>query len=195
MHGRQRRGTRVCASPVAAAQQQYHGCGATRRTAVPRLAGVESAPNLTPVSSLLGTWKGDGAGSYPTIESFTYSEELVVTDIGKPFLHYVQRTWSPTGMPMHTETGYLRVPGDGSVELVLSQPTGQSELAEGTLVAGGDRLVLEFEATVMNSASAKRVEATRRSYEVSGDRMTTTFAMAAVGRPMTHHLSSELQRV
>ena len=25
------------------------------------------APNLRPVSALLGTWAGDGAGSYPTI--------------------------------------------------------------------------------------------------------------------------------
>lgn len=161
---------------------------------------MELAPNLAPAAALLGTWKGEGAGEYLTIEPFTYTEEVIFTDMGKPFLHYVQRTWSPSGAPMHTETGYLRLPGDGAVELVLSQPTGQSELAQGTLSTGGtvttgaNGLVLDLEAAVMNSASAKHVESTRRHYVISGDRMTTTFAMAAVGQPMTHHLSSELRR-
>lgn len=152
------------------------------------------APNLVPVSALLGTWKGQGAGEYPTIDDFSYSEEVTVTDVGKPFLHYVQRTWSPAGSPMHTETGYLRLPGDGAVELILAQPTGQTELAQGTVSSNGDTLVLELEATVMNSASAKHVEATRRRLELTGDLLTTTFAMAAVGQPMTHHLRSELRR-
>lgn len=150
---------------------------------------------LAPVATLLGTWRGDAAGSYPTIEDFTYTDELVFTDLGKPFLHYVQRSWSPAGAPMHTETGYLRLPGGGAAEFVLAQPMGQTELCEGTVTAEADALVLEFEATVVNSASAKHVAATRRRYVVTGDTMTTTFAMAAVGQPMTHHLRSELRRV
>lgn len=156
---------------------------------------MELAPNLIPVSPLLGTWRGDGAGSYPTIDDISYTEEITFTDVGKPFLHYVQRTWNPAGSPMHTETGYLRLPGNGAVELILAQPTGQTELAQGTVSSDGDALVLELEATVMNSASAKHVAATQRRIERSGDQMTTTFAMAAVGQPMTHHLRSELRRV
>ncbi|MEB8324678.1 FABP family protein [Dietzia kunjamensis] len=152
------------------------------------------AANLTPVAALLGTWRGEGAGSYPTIDDFTYTEEITFTDVGKPFLHYVQRTWSPTGSPMHTETGYLRVPGDGTAEFVLAQPTGQTELCEGTLVAEADALVLEFDSRVHNSASAKQVDTTHRRYETVGDRIITTFAMAAVGQPLTHHLRSELRR-
>lgn len=152
------------------------------------------APNLAPVAALLGTWKGAGAGEYPTIESFTYTEEVVFTDLGKPFLHYVQRTWGPTGSPMHTETGFLRVTGDETVEFVLAQPTGQAELAQGTLTTSEGRLVLDLEAAVMNSATAKHVDTTRRRYELNGDTLTTTFAMAAVGQLLTHHLSSELRR-
>lgn len=155
---------------------------------------MELAPNLAPVSTLLGTWRGEGAGSYPTIEDFSYTEEVTFTDVGKPFLVYVQRTWSPAGGPLHTETGYLRVPGDGVVEFVLSQPTGQAELAEGTLTAEGDTLVIELEAAILNTATAKHVENTRRRYRLSGDTLTTTFEMAAVGQPMTHHLGSEMHR-
>lgn len=153
------------------------------------------APNLTPVAVLLGTWRGQGEGSYPTIDDFSYTEEITFSDVGKPFLHYVQRTWNPAGAPMHTETGFLRVPGPGTAEFVLSQPTGQTELCEGTVVAEADTLVLELDSRVHNSASAKHVDSTRRRYEVAGDRLVTTFAMAAVGQPLTHHLRADLRRV
>lgn len=159
------------------------------------LDNTKLAPALAPVAALLGTWRGDGAGEYPTIEDFSYTDEIVFTDVGKPFLHYVQRSWSPAGAPMHTETGYLRIPGPGTAEFILAQPMGQTELAEGTLTSGPDTLVLEFEARVANSASAKEVESTRRRYELTAGVLTTTFAMAAVGQPMTHHLRSELRRV
>ena len=129
-------------------------------------------------------------------EERKYASPVVVfADVGKPFLHYVQRSWTPAGAPMHTETGYLRVPAAGIAELILAQPMGQTELAEGSITAEADTLVLEFEARVDSSASAKDVEATRRRYELNGGRLTTTFGMAAVGQPMTHHLRSELRRV
>ena len=155
---------------------------------------MDLSPNLAPVAGLLGTWSGSGAGSYPTIEDFSYTEETTFTDVGKPFLLYVQRSWSPTGTPMHTETGYLRVPGDGTVEFVFSQPTGQAELAEGTVLLEGDTLVLELEAAVLNTTTAKHVESTRRTYGLTGHALSSTFSMAAVGQPMTHHLAAELRR-
>lgn len=87
-------------------------------------------PALTTVTGLIGTWRGEGRGEYPTIEPFSYTEEVTFTDVGKPFLHYVQKTWSPADAPMHTETGYLRVVDGSAVEFILAQPTGQTELAE-----------------------------------------------------------------
>lgn len=152
-------------------------------------------PGLTPVAGLVGTWRGEGAGEYPTINSFEYTEEVTITDIGKPFLHYLQRTWSAAGAPMHTETGYLRVIGGTTVEFVLAQPTGQTELAEGTLTAAADGFTCSLTSQTVNSASAKQVDATERRIELVGDVLTTQFAMAAVGVPMTHHLSSVLHRI
>lgn len=151
-------------------------------------------PVHDPVRGLIGTWRGPGRGEYPTIESFEYTEELTVTETGKPFLAYAQRTWSSAGRPMHVETGYLRVPGDGTIEFILAQPTGQTELAEGTLTADSEGFSAEFRSRVVNSATAKPVAATERTLRLIGDELTVTFAMAAAGQPMTHHLRSVLTR-
>ncbi|MGC0250291.1 FABP family protein [Pseudactinotalea sp. Z1748] len=151
-------------------------------------------PALTPVADLVGTWRGPGRGEYPTITSFTYTEEVTFTDVGKPFLTYLQRTWSPAGDPMHTETGFFRVAGGEAVEFVLAQPTGQTELAEGSLVTEPRGFATELHSRVVNAASAKIVDATIRRLRLDGDELTTEFAMAAVGLPMTHHLGSVLTR-
>lgn len=151
-------------------------------------------PGLSAVADLIGTWRGEGKGEYPTIEPFSYTEEVTFTDVGKPFLHYIQRTWSPSGAAMHTETGYLRVTGGNSVEFVLAQPTGQTELAEGSLAATTDGFTCSLTSRVVNAASAKRVNATERQLSLTGDVLTTRFAMAAVGVEMTHHLASVLHR-
>ena len=152
-------------------------------------------PNLAPVAELIGAWRGPGQGEYPSIESFDYTEELTFTDLGKPFLHYAQRTWSPAGDPMHVETGYLRLPAEGTVELTLAQPTGQTELAQGHIRHQPEGFFIEVHARVMNTATAKTVDGTIRRLELAGDELRTAFSMAAVGHPMNHHLSSRLRRV
>ena len=66
-------------------------------------------PDLAPLAALLGTWRGEGEGSYPTIEPFRYSEEISFTQVGKPFLAYRQATVNlATGLPAHAEAGYWR---------------------------------------------------------------------------------------
>lgn len=147
-------------------------------------------PQLRP---LIGTWRGTGSGHYPTIDAFSYSEELTFRDVAKPFLVYQQRTWSPEGKPMHMETGFLRSPTATTVEFVLAQPTGHAELAEGTLSAVEGGLFLDIRSPqLLVSTSAKTVEATARTYRITDDRLSVDFSMAAVGVVMTHHLHSDL---
>lgn len=157
----------------------------------------ELHPDVAPLAALLGTWAGRGAGEYPTIEPFSYLEEVTFGHVGKPFLSYGHRTKSPTdGRPMHAETGYVRAPSPGRVEWVLAHPTGVTELEEGTLAVEGAVIVMELAATTIGrTASAKDVTALARSIRVDGDTLSYTVRMGAVGQPLQHHLSATLHRV
>ena len=50
-------------------------------------------PDCGPVAWLLGTWRGNGHGDYPTIEPFEFGQELIFTHDGRPFFHYLARAW------------------------------------------------------------------------------------------------------
>ena len=156
---------------------------------------------LAHVAALLGTWSGTGAGEYPTIEPFRYTETVTFGHVGKPFLAYGQRTRAllddgTDGLPLHAEAGYWRFPPGGRAEVVLAHPSGITEIQEGTVAADGATLVIELRSTsVVTTATAKSVVAVERSFRVDGDVLDYTLAMAAVGVPMTHHLSARLLRV
>lgn len=153
-------------------------------------------PDLAVLAPLLGTWAGEGAGEYPTIEPFGYLEEVTVGHVGKPFLTYSQRTRAvDDGRPLHAETGYLRLPAPNRIELVVVHPTGVTEIDEGALSADGAALAIEVDSTSIGlTGSAKSVTALSRSIHIDGDVLTYTLRMAAVGVPLTHHLAATLHR-
>jgi hypothetical protein len=150
-------------------------------------------PDIEPIAFLIGTWRGEGAGTYPTIEPFAFGEEIRFTDVGKPLLAYEQRTWHPVkGFTMHLETGYWRPQSGGRIEIVLVHPTGITEVQEGTV--DGGRIDVRS-TTISRTATAKEVDALERTFEVDGDLLRYEVRMAAVGVPLTKHLTAELKRV
>jgi hypothetical protein len=153
-------------------------------------------PGVAALAPLLGVWAGQGAGKYPTIAPFGYLEEVTFGHVGKPFLSYTQKTKAgDDGRPMHAETGFLRVPSPGRVELVLAHPTGITEIDEGTLTVAGDTIVMDLAATTIGrTASAKEVTALGRSIRVDGDELVYTVRMGAVGQPLQDHLTATLHR-
>ena len=153
-------------------------------------------PGIAILASLIGAWVGEGTGEYPTIDPFSYTEEVIIGHTGKPFLTYSQRTRSSAdGRPLHAEVGYLRAPSPDRVELVLAHPTGITEVEEGTLSARGNTIVLEMNSTSIGlTASAKDVKVLSRSIRIEGDELSYTLRMGAVGHIVQHHLSATLHR-
>ncbi|WP_123024956.1 peroxynitrite isomerase [Mycolicibacterium stellerae] len=153
-------------------------------------------PGVAALAPLLGVWAGQGAGQYPTIAPFEYFEEVTFDHVGKPFLRYSQATKAvEDGRPLHAETGYLRVPSAGRLELVLAHPTGVTEIDEGTLTVTGTTIEMDLVATTIGrTASAKEVTALGRFIRVDGDELFYTVRMGAVGQPLQDHLTATLHR-
>lgn len=151
-------------------------------------------PALTHLQPLVGTWKGQGHGGYPTIEGFDYVDEWQFIDVGKPFLLFIEKTWNADGSPMHTETGYIRCPSPETIEIIAAIPTGQAEVGVGGCVISEARLELSTDARVLASPSAKRVDRIVRRFRLTGDELTYEMDMSAVGQGLTLHLSAQLTR-
>lgn len=153
-------------------------------------------PDLGSLALLIGSWSGEGEGRYPTIEPFRYREDVVFSQVGKPFVAYRQATVNlETGQPAHAEAGYLRAVGPGRVELVVAHPTGIVELSEGSVTEQPDGLSLHIVSnSVPRTATAKEVTSVERRISVAGDVLRYQVSMAAVGLPLQHHLAAELRR-
>ncbi len=148
---------------------------------------------LESVAFLLGRWRGEGTGQYPTIQPFRYREEIHFWHTGKPFLAYTQRTEAgDDGRPLHAEMGYLRMVGDGRAELVIAHPTGFAEIEVGTIREGR----IDLESTrVGRTPTAKPVTALARTIWLEGETLRYTLQMALDGGPLLHHLAASFRRV
>ena len=153
-------------------------------------------PDCAPIAWLLGTWRGNGHGDYPTIDGFQFGQECIFTHDGRPFFHYMSRSWEidEEGNKVKDraiETGFFRCKADGSLEVVLTHNTGFVEIWYGE--AGDGKLELTTDA-VARTESAKEVTAGHRLYgNVEGD-LLYAYDMAAVGQPLQPHLWARLQR-
>lgn len=91
---------------------------------------MELPAELVPLAFLVGVWRGEGQGAYPSIDDFAYEDELRFRVLSKPWLEHAERTWVPPGgAPSHSEMGFLR-PVPGGAELVVAAPGGRVEVSD-----------------------------------------------------------------
>lgn len=157
-------------------------------------ASFEPHADLAPLRFLLGTWRGEGAGGYPTIGSFRYGEEMIFEDVGEPYLLYRQSSWTlDEGAPVHFERGFLRPGIDPDiVELTLAHPLGLTEVGEGRV--DGTSLHIASDA-VTRTTTGDAVTSLARRYRVQDDVLSYEIDMAMDETPMTRHLAAQLTKV
>lgn len=154
------------------------------------------------IRSLAGHWEGGGSGQFPTIESFDYREvfRANVRQEGEGTLHYEQQTWrvggEADGEPLHWESGFFMVGGDGSVELLNAQESRRVEVLVGELLAdpaSPDRAVLRLRAVVQEHDA--RMVATTRELTLTRDELAYAISMATTKVvDLTPHLEARLQK-
>ena len=153
-------------------------------------------PDVAQLAFLLGTWRGEGRGRYPTIEPFAYREEIVVEHVGDPFLLYRQSSWAlADGAPLHFERGFVRPgPKAGEVELCFAHPLGLTEVAHGRL----DGTTLEVSTvnggSVGRTRSGSDVTVLTRRYVAEADLLSYELDMGTERTPSVLHTASRLRR-
>lgn len=149
-------------------------------------------PDVEPIAFLLGTWRGEGQGDWPTSGPFRYGEEMTFEHEGKAFLLYSQRSWNAEERsPLHFERGFFRLSGPHRVEVMLAHPLGIVEVAEGPLSGTG----IDFASTTMAlTTTGSPVTELRRRMEVQGNVLRYELHMAMRDVPLTRHLTGELRR-
>jgi THAP4-like, heme-binding beta-barrel domain len=158
---------------------------------------IQPHPDLGPLTFLLGRWEGAGVVGYPTIESANFGQEISFSHNGKPFLIYSSRAWlldedGTIGRPLAMEAGFWRPRPDGELEVLLTHPTGITEIYLGTVT--GTKIEMATDA-VVRTATAKDVTAGKRLYGLVGEDLAYAYDMAAVGQHLQPHVSAQLKRV
>ncbi|XP_016901924.1 peroxynitrite isomerase Rv2717c isoform X2 [Cucumis melo] len=136
-------------------------------------------PAVTPLSFLLGTWRGKGDGGFPTINSFSYGEELHFSHSGKPVISYSQKTWKlDSKEPMHAESGYWRPKPDGTIE-------------KGTFNA--EEKVIKLQSELVGNAS--KVKEISRVFKLVDGELSYVVQMATALTSLQPHLKALLTKV
>ncbi|MGZ5289326.1 MAG: FABP family protein [Actinomycetota bacterium] len=151
-------------------------------------------PDVEPLAFLVGTWRGEGLGEYPTIEPFRYGEELSFEHVGDAYLTYMQRSWLlDDGSPVHLERGFLRPGTEGALELTLAHPLGLTEVSEGTLDGTSFELAT-IAGGIGRTTTGLAVTGLSRRYRVDGPTLAYELDMATEDTAMTRHLAAVLRR-
>jgi hypothetical protein len=155
---------------------------------------------LVPLGWLVGSWVGAGVVGYPTLqEESRFGQEVEFAHDGRPFLSYESKTWliDPDGKvirPAGRELGFWRAGGNpDEFEVLLTHPTGIVEVYNGT-VRGTVQWELSTD-VVARTETAKEVTANHRLYGIVEGDLLYAIDMAAVGQPLTPHLSARLVRI
>lgn len=161
---------------------------------------------LISLSWLIGSWVGVGIGGYHNVPEFRFGQEINFSCDGRPFLSYWSRSWllDAAGQPVRPlamETGFWRPQPNNQVEVVLAHPTGYAEVWVGEVaitelsdaMISGAKVELRTD-IVARTVTAKEYNAGQRLFGLVAGDLLWAYDMAAMGQPLTSHVSARLKR-
>jgi THAP4-like, heme-binding beta-barrel domain len=157
-------------------------------------------PGIAPLEFLVGTWRGEGVGGYPTMDGFRFGQEVRFVAGPKPVLAYTSRSWwlgpdapgRAVGEPLASEVGFWRMQPGGAVEVTLAHPFGISEVFVGQL----DETKIDLRENVLiRTRTAREVQRSVRLYGLVEGDLAYAMDMETATTPMSPHLSARLSRV
>lgn len=156
-------------------------------------------PNCARLAWLIGRWQGNGHGEWPGKEPFQFGQEVIFQQDGRPFIHYMSRSWILDADGNHVreaaqETGFLRPQPDGTLEVLLAHNLGFVEVWYGEIHPEQPRFEIVTDAVARTETAKEYVGGKRLYGYVNGD-LLYAFDMAAVGQPLQPHTHAQLTRV
>jgi len=152
------------------------------------------------LKNLIGEWRGEGHGRFPTIEAFGFAETWHVTSNGNPELvHYQQRTTLiPDGRPSHWESGFLLAGEKGEIQWTFADNSGRLGAFRQTESCQSKPGTWELGFQTTQIHNDDRVLGLTRQMTLCGDHLHYTVAMettTTVKKEPHLHLSIDLYRI
>ncbi len=147
---------------------------------------------------LVGKWRGEGKGHFPTISDFVYFESLQFEQRDPLTLHYMQKTdkqYADQAVETsHWESGFIRLLEDNSLELINVQSGGRGEVLTGHYAQIESGLQLTFRS--QSQINDARMIDTTRIFTLSGNMLTYQMQMHTTAvNGLLPHLDAKLFRV
>lgn len=155
-------------------------------------------PELTALGWLVGRWEGTGNGTDHEGNDFEFEQRIEFKHNGGNYLYYAAQSFllgeegaEPT--PLDMETGFWRPMPDASLEVVLANSGGWTELLVGKIAV--TRIDLRSDAVVRAESAAVPHTAGQRLYgKVEGDLM-YALDRATTEHDLRPHMWARLKRV
>lgn len=147
---------------------------------------------------MVGRWEGNGHGRGADGEGFEYGQSVEFTHNGQDFLYYVSQLYTVDAegnpeKPLMMESGYWRPQADASVEVVMANPEGWSEVWAGKIE--GAKIELVTDAVMRTSTAHVEYTGGQRLYGNVESDLLWTFDRATTDQPLQPWLWARLKRV
>lgn len=155
--------------------------------------------NIKALAFLVGTWRGEGTASFPSINTTGYFDEIIFElDEDTEVISYIQKTCykidGAKGKTLHMESGYIKIKESGACELSNSQSNGRTEVLNLLMMRPGKVKQLYFVSHLF--LNDPRMIKSKRDITVEGDVMKYEMKMATQkNTEVQTHLVSTLYKI